>query len=165
MLPSNASVGESDHVEWHKTFIPQRNSPSNDFKQRGRSTVQRKPPVWGVETLSSGGEPDMAEISMGVRANLPPSPRQEALWAWPMRGGIWMQQVCIYWSCILYRVQEPPLLAHFISINGESLKNSVNNIVPFQCSVRDILCFLQDFLDKGNAFSTINVYVVAQLVM
>ncbi len=27
------------------------------------------------------------------------------------------------------------------------------------------LCFLQDFLDKGNAFSTINVYVVAQLVM
>ncbi|XP_049927771.1 uncharacterized protein LOC126407128 [Epinephelus moara] len=34
-------------------------------------------------------------------------------------------------------------------------------IVSFQCSVRDILCFLQDLLDRGKAFSTIKVYLAA----
>ncbi|XP_047663485.1 uncharacterized protein LOC113652359 [Tachysurus fulvidraco] len=34
-------------------------------------------------------------------------------------------------------------------------------IIPFQCSVRDILCFLQDLLDKRKAFSTIKVYLAA----
>ncbi|XP_072235172.1 uncharacterized protein [Leuresthes tenuis] len=34
-------------------------------------------------------------------------------------------------------------------------------IVSFQCSVRDILCFLQDLLEKGKAFSTIKVYLAA----
>ena len=34
-------------------------------------------------------------------------------------------------------------------------------IVSFQCSVRDILCFLQYLLDRGKAFSTIKVYVAA----
>lgn len=34
-------------------------------------------------------------------------------------------------------------------------------IVSFQCSVKDILCFLQDLLDRGKAFSTIKVYLAA----
>lgn len=34
-------------------------------------------------------------------------------------------------------------------------------VIPFQCSVKDILCFLQDLLDKGKAFSTIKVYLAA----
>ena len=34
-------------------------------------------------------------------------------------------------------------------------------VVSFQCSVRDILCFLQYLLDRGKAFSTIKVYVAA----
>ncbi len=35
------------------------------------------------------------------------------------------------------------------------------NIVPFLCSTSDVLCFLQDFLNKGRAFSTIKVYLSA----
>lgn len=34
-------------------------------------------------------------------------------------------------------------------------------VIPFQCSVKDILCFLQDLSDKGKAFSTIKVYLAA----
>ncbi|XP_056330158.1 uncharacterized protein LOC130242162 [Danio aesculapii] len=34
-------------------------------------------------------------------------------------------------------------------------------LIPFQCSVRDILCFLQSLLDNGRAFSTIKVYLAA----
>ncbi|KAL0151550.1 hypothetical protein M9458_053132 [Cirrhinus mrigala] len=34
-------------------------------------------------------------------------------------------------------------------------------IVPFLCSVADVLCFLQELLDKGRAFSTIKVYLAA----
>lgn len=34
-------------------------------------------------------------------------------------------------------------------------------IVSFQCSVVELLCFLQDLLDKGKAFSTIKVYLAA----
>ncbi len=35
------------------------------------------------------------------------------------------------------------------------------HIVPFLCSVADVLCFLQELLDKGRAFSTVNVYLAA----
>nr|XP_055071026.1 uncharacterized protein LOC129451681 [Misgurnus anguillicaudatus] len=35
------------------------------------------------------------------------------------------------------------------------------NIVPFLCSVSDVLCFLQELLEKGRAFSTIKVYLSA----
>ncbi|XP_056112700.1 uncharacterized protein LOC130089419 [Rhinichthys klamathensis goyatoka] len=35
------------------------------------------------------------------------------------------------------------------------------NIVPFLCSVSDVLCFLQNLLDKGRAFSTVKVYLSA----
>ncbi|XP_051815406.1 uncharacterized protein LOC127537286 [Acanthochromis polyacanthus] len=34
-------------------------------------------------------------------------------------------------------------------------------IIPFQCSVPDVLCFLQDLLDGNKAFSTIKVYLAA----
>ncbi|XP_050972479.1 uncharacterized protein LOC127169281 [Labeo rohita] len=34
-------------------------------------------------------------------------------------------------------------------------------IVPFLCSVADVLCFLQELLDKGRAFSTVKVYLAA----
>lgn len=34
-------------------------------------------------------------------------------------------------------------------------------IIPFQCSVVELLCFLQDLLDKRRAFSTIKVYLAA----
>ncbi|XP_030000932.1 uncharacterized protein LOC115426842 [Sphaeramia orbicularis] len=33
--------------------------------------------------------------------------------------------------------------------------------IPFQCSVAEVLCFLQELLDKGRAFSTIKVYLAA----
>nr|XP_043888269.1 uncharacterized protein LOC122773567 [Solea senegalensis] len=33
--------------------------------------------------------------------------------------------------------------------------------VPFQCSVVDLLCFLQELVDKGRAFSTVKVYLAA----
>lgn len=33
--------------------------------------------------------------------------------------------------------------------------------IPFQCSVVDLLCFLQDLVDKRKAFSTIKVYLAA----
>lgn len=71
MLPSAASVGkEADRVERHKAFIPQGDSRSRDFKQRSRFTIQGKPPIWGVETPSPGGEPDMAEVRSGGRRSL-----------------------------------------------------------------------------------------------
>ena len=35
------------------------------------------------------------------------------------------------------------------------------NIIPYQCSVSEVLCFLQDLIDKGRAFSTIKVYLAA----
>lgn len=35
------------------------------------------------------------------------------------------------------------------------------NIISFQCSVADVLCFLQDLLDGNKAFSTIKVYLAA----
>ncbi|XP_052006407.1 uncharacterized protein LOC127660311 [Xyrauchen texanus] len=35
------------------------------------------------------------------------------------------------------------------------------NIVPFLCSVSNVLSFLQDLLDKGRAFSTVKVYLSA----
>lgn len=31
--------------------------------------------------------------------------------------------------------------------------------IPFQCSVPDVLCFLQDLLDGDKSFSTIKVYL------
>nr|XP_054591823.1 uncharacterized protein LOC129156244 [Nothobranchius furzeri] len=34
-------------------------------------------------------------------------------------------------------------------------------VIPFQCSVGDVLCFLQSLMDKGKAFSTIKVYLAA----
>ncbi|XP_039529209.1 uncharacterized protein LOC120480253 [Pimephales promelas] len=34
-------------------------------------------------------------------------------------------------------------------------------ITSYQCSVPDILCFLQDLMDKGRSFSTIKVYLAA----
>ncbi|KAI2645853.1 Transposon Ty3-G Gag-Pol polyprotein [Labeo rohita] len=34
-------------------------------------------------------------------------------------------------------------------------------IVPFLCSVADVLCFLQELLEKGRAFSTVKVYLAA----
>ncbi|XP_030199953.1 uncharacterized protein LOC115533546 [Gadus morhua] len=33
--------------------------------------------------------------------------------------------------------------------------------IPYQCSVVDLLCFLQGLLEKGTAFSTIKVYLAA----
>lgn len=33
--------------------------------------------------------------------------------------------------------------------------------VPFQCSVVDLLCFRQELVDKGKAFSTIKVHLAA----
>ena len=38
---------------------------------------------------------------------------------------------------------------------------SPDHIVPFQASVRVVLSFLQDLLDKGRAFSTVKVYLAA----
>ncbi|XP_073683991.1 uncharacterized protein [Garra rufa] len=38
---------------------------------------------------------------------------------------------------------------------------SHKRIVPFLCSVADVLCFLQELLDKGRAFSTVKVYLAA----
>ncbi|XP_046692704.1 uncharacterized protein LOC124377322 [Silurus meridionalis] len=35
------------------------------------------------------------------------------------------------------------------------------HIIPFHCSVADVLCFLQELLDKGRAFSTVKVYLAA----
>ncbi|KAJ8333524.1 hypothetical protein SKAU_G00415320 [Synaphobranchus kaupii] len=35
------------------------------------------------------------------------------------------------------------------------------HVVSFQCSVAEVLCFLQEMLDKGRAFSTIKVYLAA----
>ncbi|KAK0133511.1 hypothetical protein N1851_030971 [Merluccius polli] len=35
------------------------------------------------------------------------------------------------------------------------------HVVPYQCSVVDLLCFLQGLLEKGKAFSTIKVYLAA----
>ncbi|XP_048059471.1 uncharacterized protein LOC125276089 [Megalobrama amblycephala] len=35
------------------------------------------------------------------------------------------------------------------------------HIVPFLCSVADMLCFLQELLDKDRAFSTVKVYLAA----
>ena len=37
----------------------------------------------------------------------------------------------------------------------------LKHIIPFQCSVVDLLCFLQDLVDKGKAFSTVKVYLAA----
>ncbi|XP_066524949.1 uncharacterized protein [Hoplias malabaricus] len=37
----------------------------------------------------------------------------------------------------------------------------LRNVTPFQCSVSELLCFLQELLDKGKAFSTIKVYLAA----
>lgn len=35
------------------------------------------------------------------------------------------------------------------------------NVLPFQCSMGDVLTFLQELLDKGLSFSTIKVYLAA----
>ncbi|KAI7809562.1 hypothetical protein IRJ41_011558 [Triplophysa rosa] len=35
------------------------------------------------------------------------------------------------------------------------------SLTSYQCSVPDILCFLQDLMDKGRSFSTIKVYLAA----
>ena len=35
------------------------------------------------------------------------------------------------------------------------------NVLPFQCSIVDVLTFLQELLDKGLSFSTIKVYLAA----
>ncbi|KAJ8368701.1 hypothetical protein SKAU_G00087290 [Synaphobranchus kaupii] len=35
------------------------------------------------------------------------------------------------------------------------------HVVSFQCSVAEVLCFLQEMLDKGRAFSTFKVYLAA----
>ncbi|KAL1255328.1 hypothetical protein QQF64_013389 [Cirrhinus molitorella] len=35
------------------------------------------------------------------------------------------------------------------------------HVVPYLCSISDALCFLQDLLDKGRAFSTVKVYLAA----
>lgn len=37
----------------------------------------------------------------------------------------------------------------------------MKHIISFQCSVIDLLCFLQDLMDKGRDFSTIKVYLAA----
>ena len=37
----------------------------------------------------------------------------------------------------------------------------LKHVIPFQCSVVDLLCFLQDLVDKGKAFSTVKVYLAA----
>lgn len=34
-------------------------------------------------------------------------------------------------------------------------------VIPFQYSVTDVLCLLQQLLDKGKAFATIKVYLAA----
>ncbi|XP_051980853.1 uncharacterized protein LOC127642225 [Xyrauchen texanus] len=34
-------------------------------------------------------------------------------------------------------------------------------VTSYQCSITDILCFLQDLMDKGRSFSTIKVYLAA----
>ncbi|XP_057199568.1 uncharacterized protein LOC130560093 [Triplophysa rosa] len=34
-------------------------------------------------------------------------------------------------------------------------------LISYQCSVADILCFLQDLINKGRSFSTIKVYLAA----
>lgn len=34
-------------------------------------------------------------------------------------------------------------------------------VIPFQCAVSDILCFLQNLMNNGRAFSTIKVYLAA----
>ncbi len=44
--------------------------------------------------------------------------------------------------------------------NFEEWCDSMDTI-PFQCSVVDLLCFLQELVDKGKAFSTIKVYLAA----
>ncbi|KAI7790836.1 hypothetical protein IRJ41_002448 [Triplophysa rosa] len=36
-----------------------------------------------------------------------------------------------------------------------------HRLISYQCSVADILCFLQDLIDKGRSFSTIKVYLAA----
>ncbi|XP_055053994.2 uncharacterized protein [Misgurnus anguillicaudatus] len=38
---------------------------------------------------------------------------------------------------------------------------ALRNTVPFICSLAEVLCFLQDLLDKGRSFSTIKVYLAA----
>lgn len=37
----------------------------------------------------------------------------------------------------------------------------LKHIIHFQCSVVVLLCFLQDLVDKGKAFSTVKVYLAA----
>ncbi|XP_052450263.1 uncharacterized protein LOC128011656 [Carassius gibelio] len=95
--------------------------------------------------------------------NLPSSPRQDSSL------GLARER----WN--LSAAGLPPSVIHTIqSARASSTRSLYSNkwrvfdewcgrihIVPFQCSVRDILCFLQDLLDKGKAFSTIKVYLAA----
>ncbi|XP_067290316.1 uncharacterized protein [Pseudorasbora parva] len=263
-LASTAPVSEkADRVVQHEAFIHQGNPCSRDIEQRGRSVVQGKSSVRGVEASSPGGEADMAEVRSGCRRSLrlagkrsmssvflsggrkctigcgcvsppmaerptvcipssepdfthssqgegngvvtdtdsstvaiqtlgsrdssttvgsavaPPSPegppvtsRRGNLPSSPGQNsslGLARER----WN--LSAAGLPPSVIHTIQSARASSTRSLysnkwrvfeewcgrSNIVPFQCSVRDILCFLQDLLDKGKAFSTMKVYLAA----
>ncbi|KAK2823508.1 hypothetical protein Q7C36_020108 [Tachysurus vachellii] len=263
-LPSVASVGdEADRVVRHTASVPPGDSRSGDLEQRGGFTVQGKSPVRRVETPSSGGQPDMAEVRSGCRRSLRLA-RKRSLPSVFLPGGrkctvgcgcfgpsmAGRASVCVSPSelniphfsqsegavsvidsgspalaiptlgggdcpaIVGAAVAPPPTEGPPVSGGGGDLPSSSGHvsplglarerwnlnaaglpssviqtiqsarasstralysnkwrvfeewcgrrvIIPFQCSVRDILCFLQDLLDKRKAFSTIKVYLAA----
>ncbi|XP_052430666.1 uncharacterized protein LOC127971591 [Carassius gibelio] len=164
-LSSAAPAGKrADCVVRHKSFIHQGNPCSRDIEQGGRLVVQRKSPVRRVEASSPGGEADMAEIRPGGRRSLRLAGKR------PMSSVLLSGRRKCTIGCGCFSPPMAKCPAVCISPSEPDFTHSSQvfdewcgriHIVPFQCSVRDILCFLQDLLDKGKAFSTIKVYLAA----
>lgn len=70
-----------------------------------------------------------------------------------------MLQACHSESLRLSRVPESLLYAHCMVTSGAFLRSGV--IIPYQSFTFEILCFLQDLLDRAKAFSTVKVYLAA----
>lgn len=83
-----------------------------------------------------------------------------ALWAWPVRSGTWTLQACLRKPLTPFRVQGPHPLILFTVESGGFLWRGATPFL-YQCSVVDLLCFVQELVDKGKAFSTIKVYSAA----
>ncbi|XP_063050161.1 uncharacterized protein LOC134444913 [Engraulis encrasicolus] len=152
----------------------QHDIPHSSQSQGTAPVTNLDSPVLAIQTLGSRdstdvGEPPVApphteRLSLsGERRDLPPTPREVGSM------GLARER----WN--LDAVGLPPAVIETIQgARASSTQNlysckwrvfeawcSQKEIISFQCSVVQLLNFLQDLLDKGKAFSTIKVYLAA----
>ena len=153
---------------------PQPDLPNTDQSEGSGAVTDLNSSTVAIQTLDSRNHP-----ASGGRAMATPHPQGPSVsGAWgdipsPSRTGCSLGLARERWN--LKAAGMPPKVIETIQNARASSTRSIysskwrvfeewcheKQIIPFQCSVVELLCFLQDLLDKRRAFSTIKVYLAA----